>query len=447
MTGNSTDRIATDGPESDETAVPSPSLPDINAGTHSFDLLQRLLDEAAYFNLFSVPDPQSANVAISHPNIPGGVIGFRIHQVLHRFDISVRPPTLKSILQTSNVMGETLGRFEQRWLIIPEDFGALPDREPPPTVLNPTRSQRFVMLDGVCTFNHGRDGFRGFGTGKTYPTVVNGQAQLHAAAVGSITEGFGKFQGREGTYTYCGNLSEHEGFSGNLLCRMLDPDGSLSSENSLPSLQPWPDPDPGTIYLMMHGQKKDKYEKTSYNFGPDGQVTGINVTQQLRIVNLDSACREWGGLRSVRSTGMVIGAMTAKILFNLFNPDAPGTPLAPISFQSYNEYTFKDEKGRFIGSITADGTEGRTFRMKFSGIPDQVALRFGGFGRIVKGTGQFEGAQGLMVDNSAVTIFPSVTSTLYVLRIHDREGRYRGAFRELACSEEKLEKLIDACRS
>jgi hypothetical protein len=424
------------------------SLPDINAeNPYRFDTIQHLLDEASYFNLFSTPDHQRSNVTIVNANHSDDIIGFRTYGILHRFAISMWPPTLEAGLRTTNVMGEMLGRFDHRWMIIPDDFGALPGREPPPTLLNPSRSQRFVMLDGICSFNGGADGFHGFGTGTTYPVVVNGQSQLHAAAVGSLTEGFGKFEGREGTYTYCGRLSQHEGFSGSLLCRILDPGGELSTENSLPSLQPWPDPDPGTIYLIMRGQKRDKSQKTTYNFAPDGQVVGINVAQQLRLVQFDSANRERGGLRSIRTVGPEIGKMTARILFNFFNPAAPGTVLAPIPFQSYNEYTFLDREGRSIGSIAADGREGRTFRMKLPGAPKQVALRFGGFGLIVNGTGQFEGIKGLMIDNSVVAVAPSAISTLYVLRIHDPEGKYRGALREVtdSCQRDR-EKLIDACR-
>src|SRR3989442_7523 len=83
---------------------------------------------------------------------------------------------------------------------------ALPDRDPPETGLDVSRSQRFVMFDSVCMFENGIDGFRGFGTGRTYPMHVGSQPQLFAAAVGSILEGFGKFKGHQGTYTYCGSL-------------------------------------------------------------------------------------------------------------------------------------------------------------------------------------------------------------------------------------------------
>jgi hypothetical protein len=40
--------------------------------------------------------------------------------------------------------------------------------------------------------------------------------------------------------------------------------------------------------------KKDKTQKTTYSFGPDGQVNGLNVEQQLRLLHIDFAARERG---------------------------------------------------------------------------------------------------------------------------------------------------------
>ena len=53
--------------------------------------------------------------------------------------------------------------------------------------------------------------------------------------------------------------------------------------------------------------------------------------------------------------------------------------------------------------------------MKLADAPGQAALRFGGFGPIVKGTGQFEGIEGMMTDNSVVGV--GTPCPLYILRI------------------------------
>jgi hypothetical protein len=409
-----------------------PSLPDINAETYPFELVQHLLDEVSFFNLYSISGRQPSTRALLAPGGSTGVIGLQMSDVLCRFDIDMQPPSEAAGLKAANIIGEEVGRFNQRWMIIPDSFVAMPDLEAPATLLDESRAQRFVMLDGICAFGDGRDGFRGFGTGLTFPVTVNGRFQLLAAAVGNIMEGFGKFSGHEGTYTYCGSLSPEAGFRGNLLCRVMDPEQVLGTEATVPPPEPGPELEPGITYIMFRGQKKDQTQKTAYSFGPRGEVNGLNVSQQLRLFHVDATACGRGGLRSTYSVGPVIGRMTARIAFNLLNPGAPGTGLAPIPFKSYNEYTFIDRTGRVMGTFVADGGEGRTFNLKLSGAPGQRALRFGGFGPIEKGTGRFTGIEGLMTDNSVVGIAPHALSTLYVLRIKDPEGKYRAAVNE-AC--------------
>lgn len=406
-------------------APPAAELPDINAETYPFETVVQLLDQAAFLSMFSIP---ARNRSIAIPTRNGsGIAGLRIREQLRRFSLSMDAPSRAGV-NTHNAIGEPLAHCEHRWMFAPDGFPALPGREVPETAFDPSRSQRFVMFDSVCTFENGRDGFRGFGTGRTYPMHVGSQPQLYVAAVGSILEGFGKFKGHEGTYTYCGSLSQQEGFTGSVFCRAVDPQGDMRTESSLPSLETWPNPESGITYLAFRGQKKNRTQKTAYNFGPNGQVNGLNVHQQLRQVQIDTAARGRGGARSVMNVGPVIGSMSARILFNLLNPGAPGTALSPIPFQSYNEYTFSSPDDRTLGTIVADGGEGRTFNLQLVGAPGQQALRFGGFGPIVKATGLFEGMEGLMVDNSVVGVAPHALSTLYILRVNDPGGKYRGAF-------------------
>ena len=139
------------------TTTQGSTLPDINAETYPFEVVQSLLDQASHFLLYSEPDPQGPGAAILSPDADRRVIGFRVHESLHRM--------------TRGLVGETYAHFEQRWMMIPWDYRAWPDREPPATPLDASRSQRFVMLDGLCRFGAGEDGFRGFGTGTTFPTA------------------------------------------------------------------------------------------------------------------------------------------------------------------------------------------------------------------------------------------------------------------------------------
>lgn len=398
------------------------ALPDINEETYPFEVVQRLIDRAAHFNMLSLPDRAGGGAAIANGN---GTVGLRIREVLHRFEIRMELPGRSAGLRAANVVGEPAASFEHRWLLVPDDWHALPDREPPATVLDPSRSQRFAMLDSVCRFGDGRDGFRGFGTGSTLPC---GDGRLLAAAVGNVMEGFGRLAGREGTYLYCGEIDPRRGFTGNLMLRVVDPGEGLGGEGDLPTIEPMDhEPEPGITYLLLRGQKRGRGQKTGYRFGPDGAVIGLDVEQDLRLVDLGFAARGRGGLRTTRSVGPVVGRMTARIDFNLLDPGAPGTGTAPIPFSSFNEYTIFDRDGREIGGFCADGTEGRTFLQQLAGAPGQQALRFGGFGPLLDGTGPFAGIQGLMTDNSVVGIAPHALATLYVLRIHDPDGRYRCA--------------------
>ena len=398
----------------------APALPDINVETYPFEMVQHLLDQAAYFNLYSMPERGSPCAIRSGSS--GACVGFNVSEALHRFNVRLQPPERGECLRAINAVAEQMGSFHSRWLICPDDFVALPGCEPPATPFNPTRQQRFVMLDGECSLGDRGDGFSGFGTGTTF-TAANGELQV--AAVGNVMEGRGRFRGLEGTYAYCGSLSEDVGFQGSLMLRVMDPQGVLRTEGTLPAPETLEWPEPGVTYFILRGQKKDRRAKTNYSIGPDGQVNGLKVTQQLRLVEVDVAARGRSGLRSIKRVGPVIGKMGANIVFNLFNPGAPGTALAPIPFQSFNEYTFYNSSGETVSSFVADGGEGRTFTMQLAGAPGQRALRFGGYGPVFKGTGPCSGIDGLMSDNSVVGIAPHAIVTFYVIRITDPDGRYR----------------------
>ena len=420
------ERVTSQPVNSGAASAPAPTLPDINAETYPFDVVQQMLDQAAYFNMYSVTDGKDADCRIATGS-QQNAIGFRVSEKLHRFQIKMFGQSEDTgRLRATNKVGEQIGRFESRWLMMPHDFVAAAGVEPPPTLFDPQHSQRFVMLDGVCKFGDGEDGFQGFGTGLTYPSIKNGSPTSLVAAVGNITKGFGKFEGHEGTYTYCGSLSAQQGFRGSLMCRVMDPEGTLSSELFPSEIETGPAIENGITYLLFRGQKRDRTQKTSYRFGPNGEVTGLDVKQQLRNIMVDAGVRGRKGLRSTTCIGQVIGSMKAAIIFNLLNPGAPGTGDAPIPFQSYNEYTFFDRNENPIGTIIADGGEGRTFNMQLKGLPGQSALRFGGFGPIVQATGQFAGIEGLMTDNSVVGVAPHALATSYVLRIIDPDGRFRG---------------------
>lgn len=387
----------------------------------SAEALQQLIDQAAHFNMFSIPDAQDSDITIHAAN-NNDVTGLRIKETLHRFDINVQPPAAQEPLRSRKVVREAAGRFTHRWMMIPDDFVATPQEEPPPTALDPSRSQRFVMLDSTCTFGDGRDGFRGFGTGQTFPATINGRQQLLAVAIGTVLEGFGKFSNHDaGTYIYCGRLSLRDGFMGNVLLRIMDTEGTLRTSSSLYASSSRPDPEPDTTYLIFRGEAVPS-DSVTPRIGADGQLQGLNVEQGLRLLYTDFKAKGRGGLQSTFKAGQVIGRILAHVNFN---PTAPGgTSLNPIPFTTFDEFTFFDSGGRNIGGFTGDSSEGRVFNITIGG---QRGIRFGGTGRVLSGTGPFEGIEGLLTDNSVVVFTPHVSASIYVLRIHDPDGRFRTA--------------------
>src|SRR5947208_333141 len=138
-------------------------------GKVSPEVIQRLIDQVAGFNLFVVPDGGNASGASAD-----GTTGFVFSETLHRFDVVLQRPSAQGV-QASNAFGETVGKLDIRWFMIPDDFVARPDCQPPATRLNPAISQRFAMQETTFRFGDGRDGFRSFGTGRTFPMLVGNE--------------------------------------------------------------------------------------------------------------------------------------------------------------------------------------------------------------------------------------------------------------------------------
>jgi hypothetical protein len=382
------------------------------------ELLQRVIDEAAHFNLLSIPDcSQRPSIIYS---TTGAVIGMEVCESLHRFQIKVQPPSPHKPLTASNLVGEKVGSFRHRWMLTPDDWAAVPDRNPPQTALDPSRSQRFVMLDSECRFGNSGDGFRGFGTGQTIPSSSPGRP-TQITAVGTILEGFGKFQGHEqGTYVYCGVLTPESQFTGNILLRVEDPRQTLHTDNDLPGIEQVANPEPDITYIVFRGQAIPS-DPVSPRIGPDGKPNGLVVVQGLRLLDLDCKSRGPGGVTSTAGIGPTIGKITASVTFD---PAAPGgSNLDPIPFLADDEFFFYDSAGKpNAGTLHANSTEGRVFKTLISGQP---GIRFGGTGLILSGSGPFNGIAGLMTDNSVVAFTPHVSASVYVLRISDPQGRFR----------------------
>ena len=159
------------------------------------------------------------------------MIGVEVHENLHRFEVTVEPPTQDKGVRATNVVGQPVAQVHIDWRPIPDDYVASPDQIPPPTPLDPTRSQRFVMLGGQFRFDDQKQsGFHGFGTGRTFPVMIAGRPQLRIGAVIDILQGYGQLAGKHGTVVVNGYITPPEGLALNILVRILDPSGDLLTQ-------------------------------------------------------------------------------------------------------------------------------------------------------------------------------------------------------------------------
>jgi len=407
--------------------LPPTFPPGVNPETFKIEEVTRLLKSAAYFPIFNVPNPNLRNQPV--PLIPGIpflqqflMVAVEVNEQLHRFDINVGAPAAGRGLRARDTVGEPVAGVHIRWTPIPENFEAAPNLCPPPTILNPFASQRFTMLDGRLSFmDADGSGFRGFGTGRTFP-VSGSLGQLRVGAVIDILEGFGKLAGLQGTAVVNGYIRPPDGLALNLMVRVMDPDGRLKARSPVAPLQPSADPDPGAVFMIFLGEP-DPERQVQLITAPDGTILGSRVYERLRLVHFGFDLSTPEGLRSRTSEGPIVGEVGARLYFNPMSPQS----VSPIRTTD-GVFTFFDDRRNPIGTLDADMIEGRAMRTELAGAPMPV-FRFGGFGPVTGGTGQFAGADGMMTMNSAVSVFPRTLSNLYIFRLVDTDGRFGAAAR------------------
>lgn len=405
-------------------ALPPPAAPGPDPLTYQLGRVNDVLNRAAYLSIFSVHDPGRPNSPIPSPRGPNRFVGIEVNEQLHRFDVRALPPRRGDGLRAANRVGEVVADLRLRWMVIPDDFVAAPGREPPPTDLDPQRSQRFTMLDGRLSFHdRSRSGFHGFGCGRTFPITVAGRPQLRIGAVVNVLEGFGRLRGLPGTLTVNGYLTPPQSLFLNVIACFLDPGGRLQARSPLRLLQAVPEPDPGTTFVVLHGEV-DPDRPVTLNPTPDGRVSGSNLFEVLRLIHIGFDVGAAAGLRCARRQGPVVGRLATTTHFDPFSAASPG-PLRT----SDGVFTFHDPRGQEVGTLRANLAEGRVFPTPVPGLPSPL-LRIGGFGPFLGGTGPFAGVEGMLSMSSVISLFPRTLSMLYVLRVIDPERRFRAAARE-----------------
>jgi hypothetical protein len=412
-------------PPSPPGQAPAASLPDVNAETYPYDMVQTMLDQTANFSMFAVPVAGYEDKASLEPANPSdwfglnGGYGLDLLSDLHRFEATTQ--VRSGGLKVSQAVGQVTGRFHALCLFSPNDSPWSIQQNPPLRIFDPWRSQRFAIQECSLTFGD-KHNCQCYGVGRTFPIMVNGRHVLLAAGVANVMNGTGRFAGREGTLIFTGTITPEFGFKGNINLRVRDSEETIVSENGLPPLEAIQDPDRQNTFVELRLLKKNKNVKTTFGPPPGGSLVSLVTPSEMRSVRYSYI----GGARGPRThmeVGEVLGPMSATVFFDLGAP--PGTALAPVPFTTEELYTFNTASGETIGTISCRVVEGISFGLKFPQAPGQPGVRFAGFGPITGGTGAFTGVRGILTVNSLIGIAPHTLSLMHCLHLVDPDRRYR----------------------
>jgi hypothetical protein len=408
--------------------LPPTFPPGSNPETYEIEKVTQLLKSAAYFPIFNIPNPNTPNQPVLLiPGIPFLMTAVNVNEQLHRYEVTVAEPTLQNGLRARNRIGEAVANVHIRWTPIPEDFEAAPGKYPPTTLLIPFFSQRFCMLEGQLTFNdEAQSGFRAFGTGRTFPVTEAGKNRLRIGAVIEVLEGLGEFKNLTGAFVINGYITPPNELALSLVLRIMDPKGTLKTQLAPLPFGEIPNPDVGAVFMFFLGEV-DPSQPVKLNIAPDGTILGSEVRERLRLVNIGFDIASGQAPRSRTIEGPIVGNVSATLHFNPLDPRR----VSPIQTTD-GVFTFFDRQQKVLGKVLCNMVEGRAMRTALEGAPMPV-FRFAGFGPILGGTEFFQGADGMMSMNSAISIFPRTLSNLYIFRFYDPEGKFQQRARDAWC--------------
>lgn len=383
------------------------------------------VQQAAYFALFSLPDPTSPTRPIPLiPFAPALAIGFSVHEGLHRFEIYGEEPNPVCGFRISKSISEHyVARVHMQMTPMPNNFEGAVNRVPPPTVLLPFLSQRFCALDGSLEFfDSERSGFRAFGCGRTFPATVNGASQVRLAAVLDITEGFGRLAGLRGTGIVSGETQPPSNFAFSVLFRLVDTQGNLVVQTPIASLPP-DDPKPDTAFLAFISEPDPDIPLRAVQ-SPEGKFLFVRIAERLRLVELSFEVNQPGGLRANTNRGPIVGRHRSTLILdisggNMLNPRA----VIP-AFSRGGQFWFFGKDKKPVGGFKADLFEGRVFPTE-THREGTLFYRFGGIAPPTEGQGQFQNPIGMVSVNGAFNLATGAMSTLYLVRLSDPLGLFR----------------------
>lgn len=379
--------------------------------------VQHLLEQATYFVIFSVPDPNSLSVGVPLvPSVPQAIYRIDIVEAPRRLQIDVEPPAEHCGFRTRKRISQRQVANQTLTLeVSPNNYQTGPGRTPPPTVLVPFLSQRFWMFNGHFEFLDGRGtAFQAIAGGRFFPASAN---NLWVGGVADIIEGFGALQGFVGNLVINGLTSPPSSFANAFLFRFVDPTAALRSAPVYPVVPQMPDPDFSDSALIPLLGEPDPDRPPQASIGQDGKVR-LRIVERLRIADTDFSVRP-----DVLAARTVIGAVVGERRSTLvFDPSDPNNTIPAYTVDSV--FSFRTPGGLPIGTLEADLVEARAFRSEMPGL-DGPYFRLGGFGVYGKGTGQFTGVSGMLSYNGAFNLEPWAWNGLYLLRILDPDGRFQ----------------------
>jgi hypothetical protein len=346
------------------------------------------------------------------PLLPVGLAGLDVHEALHRFDANAFAPSLERGAVADNRVGEQLGTIAMRFLLAPDDFEPSPSVTPPGTEIQPSRSQRVVMLGGRLQFQDRRQGaLRFFGAGRTYPTTADGRSRLMFAGTATVLEGIGSLLGARGTLLVTGEVTTPGAIALAIVGR-LDPDGPLPLSDMLGPFAD-ADQDEGSAAAAATGGD------TVFVFAGTGDQ---GLRERLHPMRIGTDVGSSAQLRSLVRQGADAGAAAGALAINATDHRC-SVPLAA----SQRVLTLTDASGRRIGTVAVEALEGTAFRDVREGQPAQ---RLMACGPIADATGSLSGAAGVVAFDTIVGT-GGASSSLYVLRLADPTGRFRAPFSEV----------------
>jgi hypothetical protein len=427
-----------EGPEASPAMGPGPGTPGEATAARLFDPPAGLsadeaaatgragvltkLEKAAVFLMFSGAEPATPDAPVFTPEGQGVLAGFDLLRDLRRLDVDMRTPGPATAVWAQNHTGQAVGRLRARFRVAPDDFDPTPGREPPPTALDPSRPQRFVLLDGGVDFgDRPQSGVSGHGVGRTIPATEGGRPVLRLGAVVRLLDGRGRLKGLGGLGVVAGVLAPPDRIQGVVVLRILDPAGAVTAATALNPVQWVPDPDPLMALLTLRGEADPDNPRMPIS-APGGGVRGAHMSELLRLARTGfDLAPDRKGVRARTTVGPVVARLTHTTLFR-----ASATGEASFEMKDV-VFTFINGQGADVGTLRVGSVAGA---VEVGGLPGVAApvIQVAGFGPLDGGTGPFLGAEGLVTVNVALTLYPNAFSSLYVLRLLDPAERLRGGW-------------------